>query len=208
VITITGKDGEPVDYPAQATVLYAVRGSLDDVPLSVRSRGFQVLMKQRKPRLRLPRRYLEDPDLVGARTLAESWAARVQQLNLDPEMPLELCRDPRLEDICRPLVSIAESLGVSAEAIAALIGVCAIYPVSDVGLQALEDIKKVWETRGEHLFRLSNWTPQRLGPSRKEPELPAFDRIAKKAMVAGMIEVNPFFGTAGAAPTTRRSRTH
>jgi hypothetical protein len=192
VITIAGKDGEPVDYPAQATVLYAVRGSLD-VPLSIRSRGFQVVMKKGKPRMRLPRKYLEDPDLVGARTLAESWAARVQQLNLDPEMPPELCRDPRLEDICRPLVSIAESLGVSAEARAALIDVCATYPVSDVGVQALEDIKKVWETRSEHIFTLSNWTPQRLGLSRKEPELPAFDRIAKKAMVAGMIEVNPFW---------------
>ena len=93
-------------------------------------------------------------------------------------MPPELCRDARLEDNCRPLISIADSLGRGAEARAALIEFCAGLPSSDVGVQALEDCRKVWATRAEHLFTFG-----------------AFDRISKKALVAGLIEQNPFWGS-------------
>jgi hypothetical protein len=76
-----------------------------------------------------------------------------------------------LEDNCRPLISIVDSLGRGAEARAALIEFCAGLPSSDVGVQALEDCRKVWATRAEHLFTFG-----------------AFNRISKKAMVAGLIE--------------------
>jgi hypothetical protein len=45
-------------------------------------------------------------------------------------------------------------------------------------VQALEDCRKVWATRAEHLFTFG-----------------AFDRISKKAMVAGLIEQNSFWGS-------------
>jgi hypothetical protein len=197
VLTITGPDGQTIDYPAQAPVLWAVRGSLSDVPLSVRSRGFQIVMKKGKPQKPLPKLYLQDPDLSLARNLAEAWATRAQQLNLDPEMPPELCRDPRLADICRPLVAVADSLGRGAEGRAALIEVCINYPGADVGLLALEDARKVCGSKEveeraeevEHLFILSDWTGQR------RQVVPRFDRIASKALVAGMIEKNPFWGS-------------
>jgi hypothetical protein len=133
--------------------------------MAVLSRGFQVVMKKGKARIRLP---VKEPDLVGARDLNEAWAATVQ-LDLDPEMPAELCRDPRLEDNCRPLISIADSFGIGAEARAALIKFCANLPSSDVGIQALEDARRVWETKAEHIFALSNWMAQRPGSSRNEP---------------------------------------
>jgi hypothetical protein len=39
---------------------------------------------------------------------------------------------------------------------------------------------------------VSAWT-RRSSSSGKEPEAPTFDRIAKRALVAGMIEQNPFW---------------
>jgi hypothetical protein len=169
--------GNPFKFQVFAPVLWALRGSAGDLPIAVLSRAFVIAMKKGRPRIRLPRRYFEDPDLVAARDLAEAWAASVQ-LNLDPELPRELCRDARLEDNCRPLISVADSLGRGAEARAALIEFCAGLPSSDVGVQALEDCRKVWATEAEHLFTFG-----------------AFDRISKKALVAGLIEQNPFWGS-------------
>jgi hypothetical protein len=186
------KEGNPYKYRLFCSLLWALRGAVNDVPMAVLSRGLQVVMRKGKPRIRLPVNYLEEPDLVGARGLNEAWATTVQ-LDLDPEMPEELCRDPRLEDNCRPLISIADSFGVGAEARAALIKFCANLPSSDVGIQALEDARRVWKTRAEHIFTLSNWTAQRPSTSRKE--LPAPDRIAKRALAAGMIEQNPFWAS-------------
>jgi hypothetical protein len=196
ILTITGPDGEPIDHSAQAPVFWAARGSLNDMPLSVRSRGLQVVMKKGKPRKRLPKDYLQDPDLVFARNLVEAFMASVQ-LDPDPKMPPELSRDPRLEDICRPMVAIVDALGVGEEGRAALIEVSANYPGADVALQALEDTRKVCgseeveQTSGEveHLFILSNWTGQR------RQVAATFDRIAIKALVAGMIERNSFWGS-------------
>jgi hypothetical protein len=170
-------DGSPFKFKVFAPVLWALRGSISDMPIAVLSRAFVLSMKKGKPKIRLPGRLSEDPDLVAARDLAEAWAANVQ-LNLDPEMPPELCRDSRLEDNCRPLISVADSLGRGAEARAALIEFCAGLPSSDVGVQALEDSRKVWATRAEHLFTFG-----------------AFDRITKKALVAGLIEQNSFWGS-------------
>jgi len=82
---------------------------------------------------------------------------------------------------------------VGAEACTALTKFCANLPSSDVGIQALGDARRVWKTRAEHIFTLSNWTAQRSSTSRKE--LPAPDRIAKKALAAGMIEGNPFWAS-------------
>jgi hypothetical protein len=171
------REGNPFKFRVFAPVLWALRGSAGDMPMAVLSRAFVIAMKKARPRIRLPVRYFEDPDLVAARNLAETWAANVQ-LNLDPEMPPELCRDSRLEDNCRPLISVADSLGRGAEARAALIEFCTDLPSFDVGVQALEDCRKVWTTRAEHLFTFG-----------------AFDRISKKALVAGLIEQNSFWGS-------------
>jgi hypothetical protein len=167
----------PFEFRVFAPVLWALRGSASDMPIAVVSRGFVITMKKGRPEIRLSRHFSEDSDFITTRNLAEAWAASVQ-LDLDPEMPAELSRDPRLADKCRALISVADSLGRGTEARAALIQFCAGLPNSDIGVQALEDCKKAWATKAGHLFTLG-----------------ASDRISKKNLVAGMIEENPFWGS-------------
>jgi len=57
-----------------------------------------------------------------------------------------------------------------------LIELCACLPNPDVGLQLLEDAKKVCGSKAEHLFTFGT-----------------FDRVSKKALLAGLIEQNPFW---------------
>lgn len=174
-IDLVDKEGNPVKFYVFDPVLWALRGSISDVPMSMLSRAFIIAMKRGTPRKRLEKDFFKDFDFVAVRTFSQPWAANVQ-LNLDPELPLELRRDPRLADNCRPLLAIADSLDRGAEARAALIELCAGLPNPDVGLQMLEDVRKVWASKTEHLFSLG-----------------AFDRISKKALLAGMIEHNPYW---------------
>jgi hypothetical protein len=153
-------EGNPYKFHVNAPLVWALRGSRDDMPMAVQSRGFVMEMKKGRPRKRLSRNYLEDPDLVFARERAEAFAAAVQsgaiQLDLDPPIPEELYRsDFRLEDVCRPLISVADALGVGKQARADLIEFCADLPSADIGVQALKDIKKVFKTAAEHLFTVS-----------------------------------------------------
>jgi hypothetical protein len=169
------KEGNPVKYDLFAPVLWALRGSIGDVPMSIVSRAFIIAMKMGTPRKRLERDYFDDFDFIGVRSQCKTWAANVQ-LNLDPEIPAELCSDPRLADNCRPLLAIADNLGRGDEARKALKELCAGLPNPDVGLQLLEDAKKVWASKAEHLFTLGG-----------------VDRLSKKAFLAGLIEENPFW---------------
>jgi hypothetical protein len=172
---LVDKDGSPHKYDLYAPVLWALRGSLSDVPLSLLSRSFIIAIKVGTPRKRLQKDYFNDPDFIAVRTQSEAWAANVQ-LNLDPEIPAELCCDPRIADNCRPLLAIADNLGCGDAARAALIELYAGLPNPDAGLQLLEDTRKVWASKAEHLFTLGG-----------------FDRISKKALLAGLIEQNPFW---------------
>ena len=174
-IDLVDRESYPIKFCVFAPVLWALRGSISDVPMSLVSRSFIIAMKKGTPRKRLQKYYFEDPDFVAVRAQAESWAANVQ-LDLDPEIPAELCGEPRMADNCRPLISIADSLGRGAEARAALIELCGELPNPDVVLQALGDAMKVWASKAEHLFTLGD-----------------FDRISKKALAIGMIEQNPFW---------------
>jgi hypothetical protein len=176
-IDLVDREGDPRKFQVFAPVAWALRGSTNDMPIAVVSRAFVVTMKNGKPEKRLPARLSEDPDLVAARDLSEAWAANAQ-LDLDPRIPAELRRDSRLEDNCRPLISVAESLGRGEEAGSALLEVCASMPSSDIGLQALEDSRRAWAMRSEHLFTLG-----------------AFDRITKRALVAGLIEQNAYWAS-------------
>ena len=169
------KDGNPIKYDLYTPVLWALRGSISDVPMSMLSRAFIIAMKKGTPRKPLQKQYFNDPDFVTVRAQSERWAASVQ-LNLDPEIPAELSHDPRLADNCRPLLAIADNLDRGAEARTALIELCAGWPNPDVGVQALADARKVWASKAEHLFTLGGC-----------------DRISKKALVAGLIEQNPFW---------------
>jgi hypothetical protein len=87
---LVDKDGNPHKYDLYAPVLWAMRGSISDVPLSLLSRSFIIVMKMGAPRKRLRKDYFNDPDFIAVRTLSEVWATNVQ-LNVDPEMPAELC---------------------------------------------------------------------------------------------------------------------
>lgn len=176
-IDLVDKDGTPIKFHVFAPVLWAMRGSICDVPMSMVSRAFIVEMKRGTPRKRLERFYFNDPDFTVIRAQCESWAASVQ-LDLDPEIPEELRRDPRLADNIRPLLAIADNLDRGSEARAALSEVCAHVPNSDIALLALEGAKETFASRAEHLFVLGG-----------------FDRISKKSLVAGLIELNPFWGS-------------
>jgi len=134
------EDGESVKFPVFAPIVYAMRGEIRDVPLSVGSRSFFIQMRRGTPK----KRFIEnDPDLLIAHEEMSKWAATCA-LDQNPKIPPELCRDPRLVDNCRPLLAIADALGHGAEARAALIELCAGRPNQDFGVQALIDIQTVW----------------------------------------------------------------
>jgi hypothetical protein len=127
--------GEVVKFPLFCPIAYAIRGEVRDVPLAVLSRSFIINMKLATPKKRFNK---SDPDLFVACKENQKWA-KTCSLNLDPEIPAGLCRDPRLADNCRPLLAIADDLGRGAEARAALIELSASRPHQDVGGQALID---------------------------------------------------------------------
>jgi hypothetical protein len=167
-------EGDPYKFQVFCPLAWALRGAATDMPLAVLSRSFVILMTKGTPRIRLPKRLFEDPILIGVRNLAQAWADQVQ-LGLEPELPLELCRDPRLADKCRPLVAIADALDRGAEARAALIELSIDLHGSDVGVLALEDARRVFVAKDPLLFTFG------------------FDRIAKKQLVIGLVETNPFW---------------
>ena len=117
-------DGEAQKFPAFCPLAYAARGSIRDVPLAILSRSFTINMKRGTAKYRFRK---NDPDLFVAHGEIQKWAATCS-LNHDPDIPAELCRDPRVADNCRPLLAIAEDLGHGVEARAALIKLCAAMP--------------------------------------------------------------------------------
>ena len=154
------EDGETISIPVFAPFAWAIRGELRDVPLAVLSRSFIIYLKKRTPR----KRYSNN-DLMDTHQANLGWAANVQ-LDLDPAIPEELSRDPRVADLCRPLLAIADQLNHGAEARAALIEVCADRPNQDVGVQMLLDTRAVW-----HALEV--------------------DRLSKKDLAKAVIELAP-----------------
>ena len=140
------EDGESIKIPILAPVIWAIRGSIHDVPSSVLSRGWQIHLERGTPRIQLTSP--DDPeffeDLFTAHEENSKWAATCS-LNRKPEIPAELSYEPRLADVCRPLLSIADNLGHGAEARAALIELCTTRPLQDHGAQALKDATIVFE---------------------------------------------------------------
>jgi hypothetical protein len=81
-------DGEPVNITLFIPVFWGIRGEIHDVPLSILSRGFQVLLEEGKPKIRLmtkddPAYY---PDLIIAREEICRWAA-IGSLDPNPKLP-------------------------------------------------------------------------------------------------------------------------
>ena len=137
-----------------APFAWAIRGEIRDVPFSVLSRGLIMPMKPATPRKRL---YSNDPEIVDTYKENVRWAASAQ-LDPDPAIPEQLSRDPRVADICRPLLAIADALNHGAEARAALIEVCGDRPVQDVGVQMLLDCRAVWNALGVDRLALKDLT--------------------------------------------------
>jgi Protein of unknown function (DUF3631) len=139
---------------------YAIRGQVHDVPLAILSRSHIISMELGTPKKRFDR---SDRAFPVAREMIAKLRATVS-LDLNPEMPAPLCnsRNPRLADNCRPLISVADTFGpkFGEDARAALIELCANLPLSDSGIQMLEDIRKV-----------------------------SFDRISKKVLVEALREI-------------------
>ena len=132
-------DGESIKIEIRAPVIWAIRGAIRDVPLSDMQHG--------TPRIqRLSwnhQAFFDDLDITHEENA--KWAATCS-LDYSPEIPIELRSDKsRLHDVCRPLLSIADSLGHGAEARAALIELNAARPPQDDGLQLLKDVKLVFE---------------------------------------------------------------
>jgi hypothetical protein len=136
---------------------YAIRGQVYDVPLSIFSRSLIVNMELGTPKKRFDG---SDRAFSVAREMIAKWWATVT-LNLNPRMPALLCNPPRLADICRPLIAVADSFGPQCgeEARAALIELCKSLPHPDSGVQVLLDIRTV-----------------------------TFDRVAKKALAKTLVE--------------------
>jgi hypothetical protein len=156
------EDGEAISIPVFAPFAWAIRGETRDVPLSVLSRSLVVHMKVGEPRKRL---VINDPELLDTHAENMKWAASAQ-LDFNPPIPEELCRDPRVADLCRPLLAIADNLGHGAEARAALIKICGERPNQDVGIQMLLDCGAVWQALD-------------------------VDRIAKKELHRAIVEMAP-----------------
>jgi hypothetical protein len=156
------EDGEAISIPVFAPFAWAIRGETRDVPLSVLSRSLVVHMKMGVPRKRLVN---NDPELLDTHAENLKWAASAQ-LDFNPTIPEELCRDPRVADLCRPLLAIADNLGHGAEARAALIKICGKRPNQDVGIQMLLDCRAVWQALD-------------------------VDRIAKKELHRAVVETAP-----------------
>jgi Protein of unknown function (DUF3631) len=139
---------------------YAIRGQVHDVPSAILSRSHIISMELGTPKKRFDR---SDRAFPVAREMIAKLRATVS-LDLNPEMPAPLCnsRNPRLADNCRPLISVADTFGpkFGEDARAALIELCANLPLSDSGIQMLEDIRKV-----------------------------SFDRISKKVLVEALREI-------------------
>jgi hypothetical protein len=154
----------PVHFPCG----YAVRGLVYDVPRAIRTRSFMLHMVKHKPQKRFDQ---HDPAFVVGRQLISEWQTTVS-LNLDPEMPAILKRDPRIEDNCRPLIAIADSFGADwgEAARAALIELCADTLDQGPAYRALVACKAVCDTLGED------------------------DRISIKRLTKGVIDQDDFFG--------------
>ena len=139
---------------------YAIRGQVHDVPSAILSRSHIISMELGTPKKQFDR---NDRAFPVAREMIAKLRATVS-LDLNPEMPAPLCnsRNPRLADNCRPLISVADTFGpkFGEDARAALIELCANLPLSDSGIQMLEDIRKV-----------------------------SFDRISKKVLVEALREI-------------------
>jgi hypothetical protein len=134
-------DGRPVKVRLFAPVFWALRGEIFDVPLAILSRAFVLHLNRGKPEVRFLR---NDPDFLKAREQNAKWAATCS-LDPNPQIPGELSFDERVADICRPLLSIADSLGRGAEARDALIEVCAGRINQDPGILLLLDARKVFD---------------------------------------------------------------
>jgi hypothetical protein len=85
-------DGESVSIPVFAQIAWAVRGETRDVPGAVLSRTLVIHMKVGTPR---KRRLRNDPELLVTYDENRKWATTVR-LDLDPSIPVELSRNPRM----------------------------------------------------------------------------------------------------------------
>jgi hypothetical protein len=141
------EDGESIKIEIRVPVIWAIRGAIRDVALSLLSRGCQIEMQHGTPRIQL--RSWDDPvffeDLDIAREEIAKFAATCS-FDFNPEIPIELRSDKsRLHDVSSTLLSLADSLGHGPEARAALIDLAATRPPQDDGLQLLKDVKLVFE---------------------------------------------------------------
>jgi hypothetical protein len=65
-------EGAPSKFPVFCPLTWVLRGSREDMPMAVRSRGFVMEMRKGRPRIKLPKNYLEDPGLITARNQCEA----------------------------------------------------------------------------------------------------------------------------------------
>ena len=69
IVDLVDKEGNPVKFYVFDPVLWALRGSISDVPMSMLSRAFIIAMKRGTPRKRLEKDFFKDFDFVAVRHL-------------------------------------------------------------------------------------------------------------------------------------------
>jgi hypothetical protein len=125
-----------------APLALALPDAMAGLPRTLNSRCITVTMQRSQRELRRFEPYRPDAALDECYEQILLWRNDVE-LDADPEMPTELRN--RLADNWRPLISIADSLGMGEEAREAAIAFALAFQDADARILALVDIRKVFD---------------------------------------------------------------
>jgi Protein of unknown function (DUF3631) len=134
--------GETRRFSTFAPLALALPDAMAGLPRTLNSRCITLTMQRSQRELRRLEPYRPDAALGACYQQILLWCNDVE-LDADPEMPKQLRN--RLADNWRPLLSIADSLGMGEEARKAAIAFADAFQDADVRILALIDIRTVFD---------------------------------------------------------------
>lgn len=134
--------GETRRFSTFAPLALALPDAMAGLPRTLNSRCITLMMERAQRKLRRFEPYRPDAALDANYQQILMWRNDAE-LDADPEMPEELRN--RLSDNWRPLLAIADSLGMGDEAREAAIAFAHAFVDADVRLLVLADIHKVFD---------------------------------------------------------------